>query len=217
MVLAQIGANFSFIVLGGKTGSGKTSVLHQLKQRGEQVIDLEGLANHKGSAFGSLGQAPQPSTEHFENLLAEELKLFDVTKHVWLEDESKTIGKVFLDVNLWNNIRHSPVFVIDLPLEARLKRLVADYGENHLEGLEQSLTNIQRRLGNEQWKKAIEALREKDFKRVANIALDYYDKAYDKGLSLKDTKEIYRFSFEDDNIELMAKTLLESAKKKYGH
>jgi tRNA 2-selenouridine synthase len=216
-VLEQIAASFRFIVLGGRTGSGKTAVLQKLKEMREQVIDLEDLANHKGSAFGALGQPVQPSTEHFENMLAEELKLFDIAKRVWLEDESKTIGKVFIDLNLWNNMRHAPVFVIDLPLEVRLKRLVADYGENHLEGLEQSLINIERRLGNEEWKKAIDALREKDFKRVANITLYYYDKAYDKGLTLKDTKEVYHFPFEEDDIEMIAKTLQEAADKKYGN
>jgi tRNA 2-selenouridine synthase len=215
-VLQQIAFKFRLIVLGGRTGSGKTSILHQLKLLGEQVIDLEALSHHKGSAFGALGQAPQPSTEHFENLLAEELKRFDTGRFVWVEDESKTIGRVFLDLNLWNNMRASPVFVIELPLEVRLKRLVADYGENHLEGLEQALTNIQKRLGNEAWRNAIQALREKNFKRVAEIALYYYDKAYDKGLAFIETREIYRFAFEEDDIKLIAKTLQQEAHKKYG-
>ena len=60
------------IVLGGMTGSSKTHILRYLKQSGHQVIDLEGLANHKGSAFGSLGQQAQPSTEHFANILYNE-------------------------------------------------------------------------------------------------------------------------------------------------
>jgi len=216
-VLERLAGNFKYIVLGGKTGSGKTQVLQKLKEHGEQVIDLEQLANHKGSAFGALGQPPQPSTEHFENLLVEELKTFDPGKRVWLEDESKTIGRVFLDLNFWNHMHCAPVFVIDLPLEVRLKRLVADYGENHLEGLEQSLTNIKKRLGNEEWKKAVDALREKDFKRVAAITLHYYDKAYEKGLTMKETKEIYRFAFDEDDIEAIAMSFKETAGKKYGN
>lgn len=216
-VLQRLAVNFKYIVLGGKTGSGKTAVLQKLKELGEQVIDLEQLANHKGSAFGALGQAPQPSTEHFENLLVEELKTFHPGKRVWLEDESKTIGHVFLDLHFWNNMRQAPVFVIDLPLEVRLKRLVADYGENHLAGLEQSLTNIKRRLGNEEWKKAVDALHEKDFKTVAVISLQYYDKAYEKGLTMKDTKEIYRFPFEEDDMENIAISLKEIAGNKYGN
>ncbi len=216
-VLDWIGKNFRLIVIGGRTGSGKTEVLRKLKEQGEQVIDLEKLANHKGSAFGSLGLPPQPSTEHFENLLAEELKIFDVNKRVWLEDESKSIGRVFLNLNLWKNMVASPLFVIDLPLNVRLERLVADYGENQMKGLEEAITNIKRRLGNEKWKNAIEALHAKDFAQVADITLYYYDKAYDKGLSLKETKELFRFSFNEGDIEEIAKVLIAEANKKYGN
>ena len=213
-VLQLIASKFKLIVIGGKTGSGKTDVLQKLKEKGEQTIDLEALANHKGSAFGALGLPPQPSTEHFENMLAEKIKHFDLNKHVWVEDESKSVGRVFLDLNLWNNMRTSPVFVIELPLDVRLQRLVRDYGEQQTEGLEQAITNIERRLGNEQWKAAIQAVRDKDFSGAAKITLYYYDKAYDKGLSMKETKEIYRYAFETDDMEAMVQTLIEQANKK---
>ena len=213
-VLQLIASKFKLIVIGGKTGSGKTDVLRKLKEKGEQVIDLEALANHKGSAFGALGLPPQPSTEHFENMLAEEIKHFDLNKRVWLEDESKSVGRVFIDLNLWNNMSLSPVFVIDLPLEVRLQRLVHDYGEQQTEGLELAITNIKRRLGNEQWKNAIDAVRVKDFSGAAKITLYYYDKAYEKGLALKETKEVYRYTFETDNMDGMAQTLVEAAAEK---
>jgi tRNA 2-selenouridine synthase len=213
-VLQLIASKFKLIVIGGKTGSGKTDVLQKLKEKGEQIIDLEALANHKGSAFGALGLPPQPSTEHFENMLAEEIKQFDLDKRVWLEDESKSVGRVFLDLNLWNNMRTSPVFIIELPLEIRLQRLVRDYGEQQAEGLEQAITNIKRRLGNEQWKNAIDAVRAKDFAEAAKITLYYYDRAYEKGISLKETKEIYRYAFETGDLEMMAQTLIAGANKK---
>ncbi|HWB63166.1 MAG TPA: hypothetical protein VG603_06645, partial [Chitinophagales bacterium] len=82
--------------------------------------------------------------------------------------------------------------------------------------LEQAITNIQKRLGNEQWKAAIDALHEKDFKRVAAIALYYYDKAYDKAIAMKEDRSITRFTFEDDNIDTIANTLLQESKKSYG-
>ena len=213
-VLQQIAQKFKLIVIGGKTGSGKTDVLLKLKEMGEQVIDLEGLANHKGSAFGALGLPPQPSTEHFENLLADVIKHFDLSRRVWIEDESKTVGRVFIDLNLWNNMRTSPVFIIDLPLEIRLQRLVRDYGEQAIAGLEEAITNIKRRLGNEQWKNAIDAVQAKDFAGAAKITLYYYDKAYDKGLGMKETKEIFRFVFDTDDVEHMARTLVAAAEKK---
>jgi tRNA 2-selenouridine synthase len=216
-VLGQIGRQYKFLILGGRTGTGKTAVLHELKARGEQVIDLEQLASHKGSAFGALGQAPQPSTEHFENLLAEEFIKLSSDKRIWLEDESKTIGRVFIDLNLWQHMCAAPTFVIDIPFNLRVGRLVNDYSENETEGLEQAITNIQRRLGIEQWKNAIDALREKNYGRVAEITLYYYDKAYDKSLALKEGKEIIQFSFEDDDVKLIASELIKSAKMKYGN
>ncbi len=215
-VLEILAKKFSYIVLGGRTGSGKTEILKELKKSGEQVIDLEALANHKGSAFGALGQQNQPSTEHFENLLAEELTTFDEEKIVWLEDESKTIGKVFLDLNFWSNFRLSPLFVIDLPLEVRLKKLVADYGKFSAEELKPSYDNIIRRLGNEQWKNALTALQEGNIEAAAKIALSYYDKAYDRGLAMKETKEIFRFAFENEDPKDIAKTLIQTANIKYG-
>ena len=213
-VLQLIGSKFKLIVIGGKTGSGKTDVLQALKVLGEQVIDLEALANHKGSAFGALGLPPQPSTEHFENLLAEEIKHFDIHKRVWIEDESKSVGRVFLDLNLWKNMCVSPVFVIELPQQVRLQRLVRDYGEQQMEGLEMAITNIKRRLGNEQWKNAIDALHAKDFAEAARITLYYYDKAYEKGLAMKETKEIFRYPFDTEEMELVAKTLMDAADSK---
>lgn len=216
-VLDGIAKKFSYIVVGGRTGSGKTTVLKELKKMGEQVVDLEGLANHKGSAFGALGQAAQPSTEHFENMLAEELKTFDTGKRVWLEDESKTIGRVFLDLNFWNHLRLAPLFVIGLPLEARLKKLAEEYGTFSFEELKTSFDNIERRLGNEQWKNAIAALEEKNMQLAAQIALHYYDKAYDKGIAMKESKEVYRFAFENDNCGEIARRLIEEGNTKYGN
>lgn len=212
-VLAQIGRAYKLLVIGGKTGTGKTDVLQKLKELGEQVINLEALANHKGSAFGALGLPPQPSTEHFENMLAENVKAFDLNKRVWIEDESKTVGRVFLDLNLWNNMCAAPVFVIELPVEVRLQRLVRDYGKQPLAGLEEAITNIKRRLGNEQWKNAIDAVQAKDFTTAAKITLYYYDKAYDKGLAMKEAKNVSRFVFDTDDLNVMASTLISAAEK----
>ena len=80
------------MVLSGLTGSGKTLVLKKLAENGEQVIDLEGLASHRGSALGGIGLPPQPTVEHFENLLFAQIQKLDPNRPVWLEDESRKIG-----------------------------------------------------------------------------------------------------------------------------
>jgi tRNA 2-selenouridine synthase len=120
--------NFNFWYSVGLTGSGKTSILHFLKDKGEQVIDLEKLASHKGSAFGSLGEPDQPKTEHFENLLFEDLSLLDTDKRIWIEDESHNIGKVSIPKSIYVQIRSSTVICIKPDVESRLDQLVDDYG-----------------------------------------------------------------------------------------
>ncbi|NJN34457.1 MAG: tRNA 2-selenouridine(34) synthase MnmH, partial [Saprospiraceae bacterium] len=88
--------SLKLIILGGKTGSGKTQILKELEKKGEQIIDLEALAHHKGSAFGWIGEEKQPSSEQFENSLFEVIRKIDPTKRVWVENESRNIGTVFI-------------------------------------------------------------------------------------------------------------------------
>jgi tRNA 2-selenouridine synthase len=173
----------SILILGGSTGSGKTEVLRELKTKGEQVIDLEGLANHKGSAFGALGQADQPSTELFENLLYEEIRKLNPNQRVWLEDESRRIGKVYLDQRLWNLMEKAPVIALNVGIEHRIQYLVRDYGSFDYEQLRPSIDRIEKRLGGQHYKEALEALAIGDMATVAQILLVYYDKAYSYGLS----------------------------------
>lgn len=169
-------------VLGGPTGSGKTELLLQMQQNGHQVIDLEGIAHHKGSSFGAINQAPQPTTEQFENELFTILSDFDLTQPIWVEDESKLIGTVHLPNALYKQMQQVPVYVVNIPLAQRIDRLVADYThcEKHL--LEEALLRIKKRVGPQNVKAAQEALALNDFRTVAEIVLQYYDKAYAYGL-----------------------------------
>lgn len=207
-VLGLLAAPRHYVVIGGKTGSGKTMVLGALKKKGEQVLDLEQLAHHKGSAFGMLGQPKQPSTEHFENLMAEQLKHTHGSRAIWLEDESLRIGSVVINNEFWKQMRAAPLMVLDIPLEERIQHLVKEYAHHPAEGLEQSLLNIQKRLGHEQWKTAVQMLHEKNFEAVARIALHYYDKTYSYGLTVKDTDEIITLAFNTLNAEGIATELI---------
>jgi len=105
-VLAQFELEYPFQILGGYTGSGKTEVLKSLMKNGHTVIDLEGIAHHKGSAFGAMGLPPQPSQEHFENKLASALYLSsEAGQTIWLEDESQRIGSVNIPTVLFKQMR----------------------------------------------------------------------------------------------------------------
>lgn len=184
-VLDSFEAPFKIILLGGFTGSGKTEILYSLREAGEQVIDLEGLANHKGSAFGSLGQEIQPSTEQFENYLCKELALLDTNRVIWIEDESRNVGKVYLPQPLWNQMRSAPLVRIDTPYEVRLERLMRDYACFPLDGLVGSIEKIEKRLGFDKCKKAVDACTAGDRDTAARICLDYYDAAYGNQLTTR--------------------------------
>ena len=176
---------FQFNILGGYTGSGKTELLKTLKERGEKVIDLESIANHKGSAFGNIGMPPQPGQEMFENLLAKELRKSLVSRPespVWLEDESQRIGLVNIPGELWKTMRQSPVYFLDIPFEERLKHIVQEYGQLDPEKLADAIGRISQKLGNLNAKTAILLLNEGKITESFDILLKYYDKHYFKSL-----------------------------------
>ncbi len=178
------------IVLGGKTGSAKTAILQALQQQGEQIIDLEKLANHKGSAFGQLGEDPQPSSEYFENLLFEKIQQLDSTKRIWIEDESHLIGKVFIPETFWEQMRNAQVIYCDFPIEERINYLVTTYGNFDHEGVIESVKRITKKLGGQHAKAALEAYEAGDLKKATEIVLVYYDKTYNFGLSKRNPAQV---------------------------
>jgi tRNA 2-selenouridine synthase len=200
LVIDQLGTKANYIIIGGRTGSGKTEMLHNLQEQGEQILDFERIANHKGSAFGALGEPTQPTTEQFENNLYAELSKLDRNRPIWIEDESKNIGNCYITNEMWAHMRKSPMIIIDLPIEIRIKRLVKDYGENFTQGLEASILKIEKRLGNEAMKEALQKLSENNLADVARIVLRYYDKAYDHSVLNKDKELITRMSFGADDM-----------------
>jgi tRNA 2-selenouridine synthase len=208
-ILEQFRKPLNIIILGGKTGSGKTEILYELEKLGEQILDLEGLANHKGSAFGMLGQAPQPMTEHFENMLFEKLSKLDTSRRIWVEDESKNVGCCNLPEGLWQQMRMTNVAFIDVKKEIRIGRLMNEYAQFSFEELKQATDKIAKRLGGQQHKDAIEALAQGDFSVGTDIALYYYDKAYLHGLSKRDPEKIRTFEVTENNPIATAKQLIE--------
>ncbi len=198
-------ANFTRLaVVGGKTGSGKTEILHHIREKGEQVIDLEALAHHKGSAFGDLGQMEQPGSEQFENDLYAAIALLDAGTVTFVEDESRAIGRISIPDVFFRNMREAPVIFLDVPGEERVRRLVQEYAGFPKERLAAAITRITRRLGGLNCKLALEALEDGDHAAVAAILLSYYDKAYLKGLSNRDPARVWQVPVERDDPEANA-------------
>lgn len=165
-------------VLSGPTGSGKTPVLHALRALGADIVDLEGLAHHKGSSFGSLGEAPQPSSEQFENRLFAALLDIPAGRTVWAEDESRLIGTVCQPDVFYDRLLAAPAVALRQPIEWRVDNLVRDYAKYPKEGLVAAFTRLKKKLGGQHLSTALEALEQDDFATACRIALTYYDKAY---------------------------------------
>jgi tRNA 2-selenouridine synthase len=195
-VLTQFEKDYNFNIIGGYTGSGKTLVLHELQKQNKTIIDLEGLANHKGSAFGALENIPQPKQEMFENMLGEALFVarcvFSETgistnngqppTDIYIEDESQRIGNLQIPMSLWYMMRKSPVIFMDIPFEERLIYITEEYGKLKKETIKDAIIRIQKRLGGLETKNALKFLEEDNFKECFRILLAYYDKWYHKGL-----------------------------------
>jgi tRNA 2-selenouridine synthase len=189
-VLAQFEREYNFNIIGGYTGSGKTLLLHELEKNNKTIIDLEGLANHKGSAFGAMEGMPQPGQEMFENMLAEKLQALSSSGSpfrglggvIYIEDESQRIGNLQIPMPLWRTMRKSPVFFMDIPFEERLDYITEEYGKQKKETLQDAILRIQKRLGGLETKNAIRFLTENNYRECFRILLSYYDKWYYKGL-----------------------------------
>jgi tRNA 2-selenouridine synthase len=213
-VLAQFIMPYQCKVLGGFTGSGKTETLQSLKALGQPIIDLEGLAHHKGSTFGNLGQPVQPSQEQFENLLAQALyKISANHSYIWVEDESRRIGLVNIPTPLFDQIRKSKLYFLDIPFASRLQFIVSGYGKFEKDQLMSAILRIKKRLGGLETKTAINFLIEEDIESSFNVLLTYYDKLYLKGAYNRENPEslIQKIELPSVDPSTNAATLLASA------
>jgi tRNA 2-selenouridine synthase len=199
------------IVIGGCTGSGKSDILRTLAERGEQVIDLEHLANHKGSAFGGLMMPPQPTNEQFENELFEVLAKLDRSKRVWIEDESHGVGHIFLPESFWQQMNTRPVVEVMLNRESRIKRLVDEYGHADRDAFLAAMTRITKKLGGQNFNAAKEKLLSGDMSATIDILLVYYDKAYSIGLEKKRSRINGRFEWDGEDLDTIAHELIEGS------
>jgi tRNA 2-selenouridine synthase len=212
-ILEKLSERRKMIVLGGLTGSSKTHIIKHLKTAGQQIIDLEGLANHKGSAFGALGEMPQPTTEHFGNLLFDEWKMNDPALPFWVEDESRNIGTVFIPDGFYLNMQDSPTVILMMEARLRLPRLITEYSIYPPELLNTSIMKISKRLGGDDTRDALNAVGQGDFAKAIEITLRYYDKAYQYSLKKKKAGNLVFVETDTDDIAANAMKILEAAGK----
>jgi tRNA 2-selenouridine synthase len=210
-VIKYLEGPFKLIVLGGMTGSGKTEILNYIKNLGFQVLELETLAHHKGSAFGALGEIAQNSNEQFENDIFGFLHKCNPDEPIWVEDESHNIGKNLIPSSLFSQIIDSPLICIETNNENRIDRLVRDYSEYPGESLALSINKISKRLGGLKAKSALEYLRKGDFRKVAGLMLSYYDKTYSYSLRARNQEKIYAVNINSSDLKNASDKIIRTA------
>jgi len=203
----------NLLMLGGKTGSGKTAMLLGLKEKGVQVVDLEGLANHKGSVFGHINEAPQPTTEQFENNFCDELQKTDPKQVLLLENESHLIGTVHLPQPLLLQMRAAPLLIVDVPIEARIDRLVQEYTNTDKQELIKATERIARKLTQPKLLEVTAFLEQGDFRSACAILLGYYDYYYNRGIDKRKNQEISSLSLSGFDLDADVALLLYSLDK----
>lgn len=212
-ILEELGRRRNYLILGGLTGSGKTGILRKMKTTGAQVTDLERLASHRGSAFGALGQAPQPSSEHFANLLYDDLSGLSEDEPVWLEDESRNIGTVFMPDCFFARMQTAPVIALVMSIDTRMPRLIREYTSFPVEEIMSSVMKISKRLGGDRTREAIQALKGGDYQTAIRITLQYYDRSYHYGLSKRPEGQVIYINTETDDEAVNAALVMEAAER----
>jgi tRNA 2-selenouridine synthase len=201
------------IILGGLTGSGKTETLHALRDSGEQILDLEELAHHKGSVFGALGEASQPTNEQFENNLYSRWSKFDFSKNIWVENESRMIGSITIPDPIIEQMAKARIFFLEVSREKRLLQILERYSNFEKENLKTGILKIAEKLGGTRTKEAVMAIDNSDFITAAGIVLDYYDKAYHFATSKKSSNIIGTLAVQEiDPPEIAMRIIIEMQK-----
>ena len=200
-------------VLSGLTGVGKTRLLHTIREQGGQVLDLEGLANHKGSLLGATPSSAQPAQKKFETDLWHQMKQFDLTKPIFTEAESNRIGNVHCPPALWQALKRSRVINVQLPVAERIKILLEDYPhfQEEVEDLKHLLSKLIPLRGHEQvnqWNSLIDEKNWGDF--VQSVLENHYDLCY-RAPGAEDSN--YQLATADVKISDASKNSFEEAAK----
>jgi tRNA 2-selenouridine synthase len=203
----------NIVLICGKTGVGKTQLLQELNQLGEQIIDLESLVNHKGSAFGGIGQHDQPSNAQFENDLAFIAYELEIQRTVWLESESRMIGRCVIPQWFWVQMLRAPFVLILRDKKSRLTRLCIDYQHATVSDIERALEKIAKRLGSQAFDQALLELKEGNREEVVTLALQYYDRRYSKSQGKREGRLLFQYDILEKHVSRVAQDLQSSVAK----
>jgi len=195
-MLEVLNNKYKFKILSGATGSGKTEILQQLSKYA-QVIDLEEIAIHKGSVYGQLHTTlQQPSQEQFENKLAEKLLSFNKDTTIWLEAESRLIGRCAIPDPILAQMDVSDHIQLNVEMAIRAKRIATEYAHLPIDKLIEATSKLQKRMGGQNVKQAIAYLQNNQIEKWILMMLSYYDKTYIYAMTRRRQNNIKSFTYD---------------------
>ena len=210
----NIGSKLKIILISGKTGSAKTKILQSIAQQGGQILDLEGLANHKGSLLGKIPNFNQPSQKFFESKLYYQLKKLNLRKRIFVEAESSKIGNIHIPKTIWAKMIVSPRIEIKADIHLRSNFLVKDYEYmcKNPELINPIIFGLRKRLSKQlvdSWK---ELINQKKWQELTTSFLEnHYDPSYSLNTIKNDRKvikEIKALSFNSSEITNIANSII---------
>lgn len=188
------------VVLHGLTGVGKTQILKELSRNSVPVIDIEELANHRGSAFGNVGLGDQPSQKMFDSMLFNQLRKYQDSKYIIVECESRRTGKLNLPDRFFKAMKNGHHLLVYTTVQTRTKRIVAEYGPQIIDiaELKNSIVKLKKNLGRAKTEYLLTCLADNNIEQLVETLLaSYYDPLY--GYSSKPDRK-FTSSFCSDNI-----------------
>ena len=212
--LDNIGPKLKITLISGKTGSAKTKILKSIENEGGQILDLEGLANHKGSLLGKIPDLIQPSQKFFESLIFNKIQKLNLKDKIYIEAESSKIGNIHIPKSIWKKMINSPRIDISANVELRAKFLVSDYDYmcNDPTLINPIIKGLKNRLSKklfDEWTNLID--RKKWFDLTKSFLENHYDPSYSSNTIKNDCKVIKKItatSLNNSDIKDIAKKIL---------
>ena len=205
--LEEKNKDIKYVVLHGRTGVGKTKILERLARRGYSVMDLEKMADHKGSFFGALCEKHKQSQKRLESLIYENVNN-NISGYNLVESESKRIGNIYIPEIIADSIINGIHIFIETSMENRVKIIMEDYADATIEDLKTCLDRVGRYISKERYEKYLALLNEEKLELLSEILMEkYYDPLYDQSINKYEYEEIINYKTLDEAADRVAEFL----------